>query len=322
MYNHIIMSINNSQGNKMSHRIAILMTTYNAGIYLEQQLKSIEEQSYNNWILCVSDDGSSDNTSHIISLLKNKLGKERVLTFMGPGKGFAQNFLSLVNNPDIQADYYAYCDQDDIWDKDKLHAAVQYLSQVSKDTPAVYGSRTMLVDADNKFIGYSSKFTKKPSLSNAFVQSLAGGNTMVFNNCTRQILMKAGVVPVVSHDWWTYLAVAACNGVMIYDEISHLRYRQHSQNLVGSNSGISKKIKRIRQLFDGEFYKWVSLNLSALTYLEDCISQNEHKKIEKFKEVRDGNIFVRLLAIYTTGVYRQTFLGNIGIFIGFLFRKI
>lgn len=306
----------------MSYKVAILMTTYNAGAYLEQQLGSITKQSHENWILCVSDDGSSDNTLEIVSSYKERLGKDRVYTFSGPRKGFAQNFLSLVCNPEIQADYYAYCDQDDVWDQDKLEAALRRLISVDKRIPSVYGSRTTLVDEHNNFIGYSTKFLKKPSISNALVQSLAGGNTMVFNDYTRQLLAKAGVVPVISHDWWTYLVVAACSGVMIYDEVPHLRYRQHSQNLVGSNSGLHRKIIRVKRLLNGEFSEWIDRNISALELLSNYISAEQKEKIKVFNKVREGSFFIRLFAMNKTGVYRQNLLGNIGVFIGFIFRKI
>lgn len=304
------------------YKVAILMTTYNAEIYLEEQLQSIVEQSHKKWILCVSDDGSKDNTLDILLSFRKLYGEERVHLFSGPKNGFAQNFLSLICNQEIQADFFAYCDQDDIWDQNKLEVALNALCNEEKNIPSVYGARTKLVDKDNRFLGYSSLFTKKPSISNALVQSMAGGNTMVINNSTRQLLLRCGIVPVISHDWWTYLVVAACDGVMIYDEIPHIRYRQHSQNLVGSNSGINKKITRLRQLLNGEFSKWIDQNLKALESLNDIIAVDKIKIIDDFKIARKSCFFVRLLAMYKTGVYRQNYLGNIGIFIGFILRKI
>lgn len=303
-------------------KVAILMTTYNAETYLEEQLQSIVEQTHSNWILCISDDGSTDSTKKIISSFRTLWGEERVFIFTGPQRGFAQNFLSLICNQSIQAEYYAYCDQDDIWENDKLEVALDYLQRIDKNTPSVYGSRTMLVDQHNHFLGYSPRFVKKPSISNALVQSLAGGNTMLINDRTRQLLSRVGVVPVVSHDWWTYLVVAACGGEMIYDETPHLRYRQHSQNLVGSNSGLTKKITRIKQLLNGDFSKWIDQNLCALESIYEFISSENRKKISTFQKIRSGSLFDRLSAMKKTGVYRQNFIGNVGVFIGFILRKI
>ena len=41
----------------------------------------------------------------------------------GPRKGFAENFRSLLSNDAIEADYFAFCDQDDLWEAGKLETA-------------------------------------------------------------------------------------------------------------------------------------------------------------------------------------------------------
>ncbi|EDK72391.1 glycosyl transferase, group 2 family protein [candidate division TM7 genomosp. GTL1] len=58
------------------------------------------------------------------------------------------------------------------------------------------------------------------------VQNVAGGNTMVFNNAARRLLIAAGSdVDVVAHDWWVYIVVSACGGRVHYDSRPSLRYR-------------------------------------------------------------------------------------------------
>lgn len=61
---------------------------------------------------------------------------------------------------------------------------------------------------------------------------------MVFNHATRGLMLGAGysINPVV-HDWFLYRAVSGCDGVVIYDPIPSLRYRQHTANLIGANTG-------------------------------------------------------------------------------------
>ena len=51
-------------------KIAILMATYNGELFLNEQLDSIKKQTYKNWELWVSDDGSSDNTLDILKKFK------------------------------------------------------------------------------------------------------------------------------------------------------------------------------------------------------------------------------------------------------------
>ena len=47
---------------KNDNQIAILMATYNGEKYLREQLDSIFNQSYQDFVLYVRDDGSSDNS--------------------------------------------------------------------------------------------------------------------------------------------------------------------------------------------------------------------------------------------------------------------
>ncbi|EFC6641729.1 TPA: glycosyltransferase family 2 protein [Escherichia coli] len=302
--------------------VAILMATYNAGKYLAQQLDSFEMQKYQNWRLYVSDDNSRDDTLSLLQTYRNKWGDNKLNVFPGPCKGFSANFLSLVCNPDIRAEFYAYSDQDDIWENDKISCAIETLSRVDENVPALYCARTLLVDEINNEIGYSACFKKKPCIKNAMVQSIAGGNTMVINNAARQLLLNAGIVDVVSHDWWTYLVVTACGGQVFYDECAHVRYRQHAKNLVGSNSGILQKVARAKMLCSGDFSLWVEKNLNALARIEKNIPEKQLKLIRRFKKIRKSNVFSRTLGIISTGLYRQTLLGNLGLYFAFLFKKI
>jgi|GEM_PF-6884241 len=76
---------------------------------------------------------------------------------------------------------------------------------------AVCCTRTRLVHTEDKEIGVSPLLSKAPA--NALVHSIAGGNTMVFNNAARALLREAGdAVSVFTHDWWAYMVVAGGRG--------------------------------------------------------------------------------------------------------------
>ena len=101
--------------NSSQPSVAILMATFNGEKFLAEQLDSLQIQTISNWRLYVSDDGSSDGTMDIIKRYQVLWGADKLQYRPGPQKGFAQNFLSLACDPDIKADYYAFCDQDDVW---------------------------------------------------------------------------------------------------------------------------------------------------------------------------------------------------------------
>src|SRR5476651_1484841 len=238
-------------------KVAILLCTYQGQRYLAEQLASFEIQYHSNWSVWASDDGSKDDTRAILAAYQEKWPKGSLHVLSGPAEGFAANFVSLTCNDLVEADLYAYSDQDDIWEADKLARAVQWLQSLPADVPGLYCSRTRIVDADNNEIGLSPLFSKSPGFANALMQNIGGGNTMVFNNSARQLLRDAGENrSVVTHDWWAYMLVAGCGGQVFYDPEPTLRYRQHRGNLVGTNSSWVSRFKRIRMLFQGCFRQW------------------------------------------------------------------
>ncbi|WP_191577587.1 MULTISPECIES: glycosyltransferase family 2 protein [Achromobacter] len=308
----------------MSKQVAILLCTYQGQQYLAEQLDSYSRQSYAHWDLWVSDDGSKDGTRPILQSYNEKWGDaHRVAVFDGPKRGFAANFLSLLCQPTIEGDYFSFSDQDDIWDPEKIERAVQWLDTVPADTPALYCSRTRLVDENDTEIGLSPLFQRPPHFKNALVQNIAGGNTMVFNQAARALLLKAGpTVDVVAHDWWVYQVISACGGTLHYDARPALRYRQHGGNLIGSNNGLSARLRRVSMLFEGHLKDWNERNIRALGSLQSDMSNEARDTFVRFGEARRGSALGRVNGVRSSGVYRQTALGNIGLLAAALFNKI
>jgi glycosyltransferase involved in cell wall biosynthesis len=291
-----------------SPKVAILLCSYQGEHYLSEQLQSFAVQTFNNWHVWASDDRSKDNTCRILEDYRNKWeGKLSLIS--GQGKGFVVNFLSATCRKEIQADYYAYSDQDDIWEADKLERAVRWLRSIPDNVPTLYCSRTCFVDADNNEIGLSPLFSKPPSFLNALVQSIAGGNTMVFNNATRELLRQSGEkIPVARHDWWTYLVVTGCGGQVFYDPYPSLRYRQHNNNLIG----MSRCVDRIILTLHGCFRTMVDNNIQSLKTLENRLISRNQEVLDRFVRAREMSLLPRLKELYKIGVYRQSLLENLG----------
>ncbi len=142
--------------------------------------------------MIASDDGSTDATAAILSDFLDRFGSLQVKICNGPKRGFVANFLSLACDRSIAADYYAFSDQDDVWEPQKLSRAVTWLETIAPNVPAMFCSRTRLIDEDGQECGFSPLFRRKPAFRNALVQSIAGGNTIVFNDAARQLLMSCG----------------------------------------------------------------------------------------------------------------------------------
>jgi glycosyltransferase involved in cell wall biosynthesis len=304
-------------------KVAIFLCIFNGKLFLSEQLRSIENQTHKNWRLYISDDGNCTESLKILNEYKGRYGEDRVVIYSGPKSGFVKNFLSLACNTSIQADYFAFSDQDDIWESDKLERSIQYLKSVQKEKPALYCSRTIIVDKNNNAIGLSPLFSKPPSFANALVQNIGGGNTMLFNQSARKLLIEAGAdIPVITHDWWMYLLVIGCNGFVKYDHQPSLRYRQHESNLVGCNITWQSRLLRVYLLMKGKFKEYNDKNISALLKINHLLTEENKKTLNEFIQLRKLNLNQRIYKIKNIKIYRQTLLGNLGLYAAILFNKL
>lgn len=299
--------------------VAILLCTYNGEQFLKEQLDSIESQKHKNIAIWASDDGSSDGTLSILAEYSKRWGPDRFSICAGPKKGFAANFLSLVCNPEINADYFAFADQDDIWQTDKLSRAIEHLDKLPQEEPAIYSGRTILIDEQGNRIGYSPLFKKKPSFNNALVQSIAAGNTIVMNKAARDLTCKVGEAPIVSHDWWVYMLITGAGGTFIYDAHPSVLYRQHNDNVIG---GVITFSARLQRLFTSQFKEWNTINASALKQALPHLSDENQQLFTHYNLSRTKKMTQRLIGISRSGVYRQTLIGNLGLVAATMVNKI
>lgn len=303
--------------------VAVLLCTYNGERFLKEQLDSIICQKDVNLQLWVSDDGSRDNTCNLLQQYREKRCKDCCFIQYNAYKNFSVNFLSLITQPEIKASYYAFSDQDDVWELNKLARAVQKLKRIAKDVPALYCSRTRLWDESGNQIGFSPLFKRPPSFKNALLQNIGAGNTMVMNKAARDLLIVAGSSRLVSHhDWWTYLLVTGAGGAVIYDHYPSVRYRQHGSNLMGSNCGWIARLQRLKMLLGGSLKQWNTMNLGALQEVKHLLTEENQKLLDSFCKMRGESFLYRLYHLKKSSFYRQTFIDNVAFFLAVVLNKI
>lgn len=287
-------------------------------------MQSLSDQTWPALDLHVSDDGSTDGTRlflerHLTSWSK---GKTRLLA--GPRSGTpAENFRALIVQADEASDYYAFCDQDDIWMPHKLTDAVRVLERLETNRPALHCARTELIDEAGKTIGLSTYFTRPPDFKNAIVQSLAGGNTMVLNRAAFSVLRAASLrTGFVAHDWWAYTLVTGAGGTIIYSDKADTKYRQHEANVTGSNLGWRARLTRLLRVWQGRFRDWNVRNTAALMACEDLLTDSARAVLRDFAGVRDRSLVKRFGSLRRSGVYRQTAGGQLMLYVACAFRRI
>lgn len=291
--------------------VAILLATRNGARFLPAQLESIAAQTHENWSLHVSDDGSCDPTLGIVAEFARAHPGRRIVWRRGPGRGSTANFLSLICDAAIRADFVALADQDDVWLPGKLARAVSRL-ETHRDSPALYGSRSWITGPDLEVRGLSPMPRRAPGFRNALVQNLAGGNTMVLNAPARQVLRRVAVLDgVACHDWWLYQIISGVGGRVIFDPVATLLYRQHGANQIGSNTGLVAALRRLAWLARGRYAQWNQANTQALGRAARMLTPENRACLEAFRALRDRRGFTALRRLHEAGLFRQSRAGDL-----------
>lgn len=212
-------------------KLAILMATYNGENYLQEQIESILQQKVDiPFDLIVRDDGSTDGT---VQLLEAYRAKGALTYYTGENLGAAKSFIHLLRtNPGY--DFYAFSDQDDVWNPDKLNKGLRAIAELSG--PALYCTNAELVSADLQSFGRNThRATPTYNLVSALcLASCAQGCTSVFNSALAQVIQSHAMPNVfIMHDSLVTCLCMLIGGKIIYDPIPSIKYRMHGSNVFG-----------------------------------------------------------------------------------------
>lgn len=308
-------------------RTLILMATYNGEKYIHQQIKSLISQKAVNNTLLISDDNSTDNTLDIIESYTNKkFDNFRILPILHnisdnnkinhsnkhseSVSRASDNFRNIIIQSELSYDFYAFCDQDDIWHENKIIRAISRLN--SKTKPMLYCSATNLINEKGKFISKSHIKNIKPCFENSLVQSIASGNTMIMNKPAFEILkqsLEKNTVP--AHDWWTYMIISGSGGEVCYDSEAFIDYRIHENNVTGTNYNLIKYFERIIIALRGNYKNWNNLNCSVLKSNIKLLNYSAKQTLNYFIKSKESSIFLRNYFLYRSGVFREKTIQNI-----------
>lgn len=275
---------------KLTKTIIILLSTYNGHQYVSEQVESIlhqdilDDDRYEVKLL-VRDDGSSDDTLEILSGYASEID---ISIIKGSNVGPSRSFWELLNTaPD--AEYYAFCDQDDVWFSDKLSRAAKHLEKCDNSIPQLYCSAVQWTDKNLKPIHVKKRKKHYTDFAHALVYSLSQGCTFVFNYAAIQAARKYDFDREYNeyHDWLMHKIVAMMGNVF-FDEKPSMYYRQHGNNVIGAKNegiaGIPGRVKRFLSSSEGVRSK----TAGSLYYVyNDYLSNNPEKER-----------YVRLLANY------------------------
>lgn len=228
----------------MKEKICILMSSYNGENYITQQLDSIFLQNDVEILLCIRDDGSTDNT---VKIIKNrKEYQTRIILLEEANVGLTKSFYKLMRYAKqriTDIEYFAFSDQDDVWLPDKLKVAIKNLKKFDNQFPNLYYSNLKVVDNSLNYL--YERFSKgyvKNTKQQIMAEICTLGCTCVFNKQALDEMCKLTDEELDYHDNWI-LWVCTFLGNSYYDENSYILYRQHGDNSSGT---VKKGIKYIK----------------------------------------------------------------------------
>lgn len=254
-----------------------MMSAYNGEKYIASQLDSIFAQKNVDITLAVRDDGSSDKT---LSMLREyEKNHPNMTVYDGENLGYAGSFWTLLLNAPDTCDYYAFSDQDDVWEEYKLYAAVQALKQSDRELQ-LYASALNVTD-EHMNLQYTNEFKRlKPRLGSALTRPRLSGCTMVFNfallSLCKKMDIRTAAGSCMSHDGAVYLSFLSCGGKITFSRKSYISLRRHSGTVTGHGKGIAKRIGSVLNIFTTR--KSEACSQTAFLYQHLCQSMTEDNR--------------------------------------------
>lgn len=263
--------------------VAILLATYNGAAYLAEQISSIAAQKAVAVTLIISDDSSNDGTPALVATLCRQHGLAYVLLPATLRMGSAgRNFFRLIRDADTDGfDYFAFADQDDIWDDDKLIRSIGAMRKgadaVSSDVTAFWpdGTKQPVI-----------KHWPQRSLDYLF-ESPGPGCTFVLAaplfQCLQDLVQRNEpyFLRCELHDWAVYAVARSLGYSWEIMQESTMLYRQHASNSFGAHKGLSALTKRLRMIRGGWMREQV---LATAELVERCCGEttplvNKYRKM-------------------------------------------
>lgn len=266
-----------------SPNITIVMATYNGEQYIDEQLNSICEQTLKPKEIIIQDDASTDSTVQIINKYLNKLPIH--LDINPHNLGYICNFelaLSKASN-----EYICLCDQDDIWEYNKLESLAALIGENS----LIY-SNSLLVDSN----GNTLNKTLSEKLKNHFISTYSP-LSFVYDNCVsaHALMFHHSLLPqlfpfpkYLYFDSWIAANAASSNGIVYLDELL-VRYRQHNKNTLSINY---KEKKSLPNIISKKTQKKINEHSSRVNIINDllAIPTLSNKDKEDLIQLRNGHL--------------------------------
>lgn len=303
--------LNEQQDN---YKVCILLATFNGEKWLGEQLDTLLNQSYQHIDIYISDDHSADKTLSVIDTYRRQHTNIFLLKVSKKFGNAAQNFFRLLLDVDLsEYKYIAFSDQDDIWEKEKVNLAIRSLKNKNA---AVYSSNVIAFWPEGKL-----KLINKAQPQKVFdymFESAGPGCTFVMSQhfaCELKRFLLANqraCKNIIMHDWFIYAFARNAGYHWFIDNHPTMLYRQHVNNAIGANVGLSSFLARLRLIREGWYRDQIILTANAIGYANNWV----------IKRLKRLSLIDRLVLAVNVTKFRRKWLDQIAfVFLVFLMQK-
>ena len=276
----------------MQDKIEILLATYNGERYIEEQIESILNQDYKNWVVRVCDDASTDHTFEILKQYYEKYPDKFLIEKKEKGSGTAKtNFFYLMKQS--TCDYVMCCDQDDVWLPNKISLTMQEMKRIEKkEVPCLVHTDLKVVNDKLEVLGESffvhSNLRKKFQYREVLIQNHVTGCTMMMNRALIELLCEEmDYTHILMHDWLAAI-VASAFGKVGFVDCPTMLYRQHAINSVGAKKyGVALLLSKLK---DNSIRRSLEATAMQAGVISKVYKENYDKETYKFT-VEYSNIY-------------------------------
>lgn len=305
--------------------VLVLLSTYNGEKFLREQLDSVYNQQNVAVQILVRDDGSTDTTVEILKEYESSRGNMTILVEQNVGAARSFHRLAWYAYKDMpqKYDWYAFCDQDDVWIPEKLDVSIGSLAGNGNPYQLFYG-RAWIVDA-NLVTKRAMTVPIVNTLEANIVASHSLGCTQVFNYALLKSFVSlkpyidsaADGDYVILHDGWNAIVAYSLDANVVVGQAPLLKYRQHGHNVVGAGqSRFRANIERMKRCLSGKCLKsWKCKKV--LDALGDQLPDKNRLVLERCAYYKKS-VWSRLRLACTPSMYQYALGDNIGVFVSII----
>lgn len=224
--------------------VTIIITTFNRDQYLKDCLDSILKQSYKYFKIIIVSDGDFESTTSLINSYNNE--KIQLISNVHTGIPSVSRNIGIMKS---YSDLICFCDDDDIWESNKLFEQVQIFNKnpnclVYTNIFTINSNNIEITQKNNLLIDTYNYVLKKNNFFLFFKNYICLSSIMITTDLAKRNLFNESIEYRGSEDYLFLLNYLSYKNPIFYLKEKLVGYRIHESNLSSNTlNGYSRSIK-------------------------------------------------------------------------------